>query len=122
MSTKSLSSDPSPPTITNHAADQWEDRAPVDTPEPLVTAIHDAFEVDSQVNGDTAYYHPAYDLLLVIKSWRVVTVLYADHDRMDTTSMQACECGCLTDIFEHDACPRCGDPVEKTITMTGGWS
>jgi hypothetical protein len=122
MSTKSPNSEPSSLTITSHAVDQWESRAPVENPKSLFTAIYDTFEVASQVDGDTAYYHAAYDLLLVIKSWRVVTVLRADHDRMDTTSMQACECGCLTDIFEHEVCPRCGDPVEKTLTMTGGWS
>lgn len=121
MSTKNPTFEHSLPTITTHAAEQWAKRVRVDDPEPLSAAIHDTFEVDSLVDGDTTFYHAEYDMLLVVKSWRVVTVLYADHDRMDTTSMRPCECGCLVDLFEHDVCPRCDEPVDKTVTVGGGW-
>lgn len=120
MSTTNLSSEHSYPTSTNHAAEQWEKRVRVDDPEPLATAINDTFEVDSQVDGDTSFYHAEYDMLLIVKSWRVVTVLYVDHNRMDTTSMQYCECGCLVDLFEHDACPGCDDPNDGTFTVGEG--
>lgn len=120
MSTTNLSSEHSQPTITTHATEQWEKRVRVDDAEPLATAIEDTFEVDSQVDGDTSFYHAEYDMLLVVKSWSVVTVLHADHNRMDTTSMQSCECGCLMDLFEHDACPRCEEPMDGAFTVRGG--
>jgi len=109
------------PTITYHASQQWEKRVSAADADPLVTAVRDTFEVDSEVDGDTAFYHPAYDILLVVRSWRVVTVLHADHRRMDTTSMQYCDCGCLVDVFEHDQCPRCEREVDRTVTLSGGW-
>jgi len=67
MSTKNLTFEHCLPTITNHAAEQWEKRVRVDEPEPLAAAIHDTFEVDSLVDGDTAFYHAEYDMLLVVK-------------------------------------------------------
>lgn len=120
MSTKNSTVERNVPTITTHAAEQWAERAPGDDPEPLSSAIKDTFEVDSLVDGDTAFYHAEYDMLLVVKSWRVVTVLYADHERMDTTSMRPCTCGCLVDLFEHDVCPRCDEPAKRTVTLGGG--
>lgn len=106
--------------ITTHAAEQWENRVP--DAKPLGAAVHDTIEVESQVNGDTALYHAEHDMLLVVRAWKVVTVLHADHDRMDTRSMRPCSCGCLVDQIAHDVCPRCEKPAQKTIRVGGGWS
>ncbi len=108
--------------ITSHASEQWEERTPNGDPDPLVHAVRDTFEVESEVDGDTAFYHAEYDILLVVRSWRVVTVLNADHRRMDTAGMQYCDCGCLVDLFEHDECPRCEEEVDRTVTISGGWN
>lgn len=108
--------------ITSHASEQWEKRTPVEDPDPLAIAVSDTVDLESEVEGDFSLYHAEYDILLVVKSWRVVTVLNADHQRMDTTAMKYCDCGCLVDLFEHDQCPRCENTVDRTVTMQGGWS
>lgn len=120
MSTTTTPVERSLPMITTHAAEQWENRVP--DAKPLGAAVHDTIEVESQVNGDTALYHAEHDMLLVVRAWKVVTVLHADHDRMDTRSMRPCSCGCLVDQIAHDVCPRCEKPAQKTIRVGGGWS
>lgn len=113
------------PQFSTHARHRWAERTPVATPDPIAKGWAESFPVDALVDGDAAFFNARYDVLFVVRGRTVTTILEADHDRMDTTGMIECGCGCLVDHVEHrSVCPRCSTPVEsprRIVLRSGGW-
>jgi len=101
-------------TIIPHTRERWEERGDDQLlRKALISADPVGFE--SPYEADRVLYYSPADLVFIVREHRVVTVMPACADTLDTRSLSQCEkCGNHSNQVQNDfKCSYCGSKNQK---------
>ena len=101
-------------TIIPHTRERWGERGDDQLlRKALISADTVGFE--SPYEADRVLYYSPADLVFIIREHRVVTVMPACADTIDTTNLSQCEeCGNHSNLVQNGLkCSYCGNKTQK---------